>query len=159
MRYWIYKVNTAGGPAGFWGDWRSMVFGKKGPVRWGGHYSTRSAEVVRRIEDDLASGDVVVVYQTDKREVVGLCIIDSLKPRRKYGRTEIHLQPIAVLTPGFRIHDHKVGTPLESSKAVNGMVMLRELSLTEMRALVSLSGAPRRVLKGSAPAGGWRPST
>lgn len=26
MRYWIYKCNTQGGPAGDWGDWASDVF-------------------------------------------------------------------------------------------------------------------------------------
>lgn len=28
MRYWLYKCNVEGGPAGYWGDWLQMVFDK-----------------------------------------------------------------------------------------------------------------------------------
>ena len=48
MRYWLYKNNSIdGGPAGYRGDWLKEVFTKKGPVRWGGHYSTESYEVAK----------------------------------------------------------------------------------------------------------------
>ena len=52
------------------------------------------------------------------------------------------------------IHEHKAGTSLADSPAVRGMVMLRELSEQEMRELVSLSGAPERVLRGEGATGG-----
>ena len=157
MRYWLYKCNVDGGPAGFWGDWRSMVFNRKGPVGWGGHYSTRSPEVAKHLDNDVTVGDVVVAYQTDEREVVGFCTVVAIKPSR-HGGMELRLQPIAVLRKGFRIHDLKAGTPLASSSAVNGRVMLRELEPAEMRVLVSLAGAPARVLRGQTGRSGWVPA-
>ena len=73
------------------------------------------------------------------------------------GEIELQLQPIAICSPPCPIHDLKHGTPLEHSNAVNGPVMLRELSGHEMEALLSISGAPRRVLAGRPPRGGWVP--
>lgn len=159
MRYWIYKNNLAGGPAGYWGDWPS-VFRRKDPVGWGGHYSTNSAEVCRHLDEQIAAGDVVVAYQTDQKVVVGFLRVEQLKPTRRGGSPglELQLQPIHKLDPPWKIHDEKHGTPLESSSAVNGRVMIRELQHDAMQALVSLSGAPARVLQGRLPRAGWKPA-
>lgn len=157
MRYWLYKCNVDGGPAGFWGDWRTMVFDRRGPVGWGGHYSTRSAEVARYIDTEVSVGDVVVAYQTNEREIVGFCVVQALRVSKKHGGTELYLQPIEALDPGLPIHEVKHGTPLANSTAVNGPVMLRELSKPEVQAIVRLSGAPSRVLRGQPPKGGWKP--
>jgi hypothetical protein len=35
MCYWIYKINVDGGPAGYWDDWRTMVFNQKEETEWG----------------------------------------------------------------------------------------------------------------------------
>ncbi|HEX7197786.1 MAG TPA: hypothetical protein VF364_13250 [Candidatus Limnocylindria bacterium] len=158
MRFWIYKNNLAGGPAGYWGDWPS-AFRKKGPVGWGGHYSTTSAEVSRYLDEVISAGDVVVAYQTDRKVVIGFLRVEQLKPTRRGGSSglELQLQPIHLLDPPWKIHEHKRGTPLESSSAVNGRVMLRELDGDAMKALVSLTGAPARVLQGRQPPGGWKP--
>ena len=165
MRYWLYKNNSIdGGPAGYRGDWLKEVFTKKGPVRWGGHYSTESYEVAKHLEQDVTVGDVVAAYQTDITSVVGFCRVADIKvSSRSHSHStpvglELHLQPIAVITP-FRIHRYKRGTVLEHSIAVNGPVMLRELEPNEMKELVRISGASKSVLKGQPPVGGWRPLT
>ncbi|MFF1391979.1 hypothetical protein [Rhodococcus erythropolis] len=155
MRYWLYKCSIDGGPAGYWGDWLPDVFRKKGPIQWGGDYSTQSAEVSKYLTEDVAVGDVVVAYQTNDRVVVGFCAVTKLTG--KTGARKLYLQPIHRLAQPFRLHDNKVGTVLESSVAVNGPVMLRELNANEMKALVKLSGAPQRVLRGKPAAGGWTP--
>lgn len=77
-------------------------------------------------------------------------------PRQSPG-LELQLQPIHKLDPPWKIHDEKHGTPLESSSAVNGRVMIRKLERDAMPALVSLSGAHARVLQGRLPRGGWNP--
>jgi len=154
-RYWLYKNNRDGGPAGYWGDWAADVFGGADQHQWGGTYSTESPEVWKRLEEDVSSGDVVVAYQTDDREVVGFCVITRMETTGR-GR-EIWLKAIERLDPAFRIHDHKHGTILEHSTAVNGPVMLRELDRAEAQALVELSGAPKRVLQGKSKLGGYQP--
>ena len=155
MRYWLYKCNVDGGPAGYWGDWRGMVFNKKGPVEWGGDYSTRSPEVSRTLATEVNVGDVVVAYQTNLLGVVGFCTVTRIDGAS--GSRRLWLQPIEAVEPPFLIHAHKHGTPLEHASAVRGPVMLRELSRVEMESLVGLSGAPKRVLRGKPATGGWRP--
>lgn len=156
MRYWLYKNNSAdGGPAGYRGDWRTEVFDRDRALGWGGHYSTTSPEVRKALDERVAVGDVIVAYQTDERVVVGFCTITGI--RRKAPGREIVLRPIELLAVPLKVHEAKRGTILESSIAVNGPVMLRELTPAEMRLLVKLTGSPSRVLRGRAAPGGYRP--
>lgn len=154
-RYWLYKNNTAGGPAGYCGDWASMVFNDASQKQWGGHYATRSPQVGRRLDEDVRSGDVVVAYQTDTRCIVGFCVITKVVG--PVGDRRLHLKPIELLSVPFPIHDRKAGTCLELSWAVRGPVMLAELTSAEMQELITLTGSPLRILKGQAKAGGYRP--
>lgn len=147
MKYWLYKNNRAeGGPAGFWGDWYDGVFSQNESVEWGGHYSTLSPEVAIRLNEDVAAGDVVVAYQTDDKAVVGFARIAKITggPDSR----KLYLKPLHFLAQPFEIHKHKKGTVLENSAAVNGPVMMRELTKEEMATLVDLAGAPRSVLQG-----------
>lgn len=155
MRYWLYKCNTEGGPAGYWGHWRTMVFHKKSATEWGGHYATRSTASRSYIENDAAPGDVVVAYQTDDQEVVGFCVISNVKGPS--GDKKLYLKPIELLTTPFKIHRHKQGTSLEGSWVVRGPSMLAELSRENMEDLIALSGAPKRVLQGKPKARGYQP--
>lgn len=156
MRYWLYKNNsTDGGPAGYRGQWRSEVFNRSRPIGWGGHYSSTSPEVWKALDERVGVGDVMAAYQTDDRELVGFCRVEAIKPRPP--GIELLLRPIELLAQPLAIHEAKRGTILETSAAVNGMVMLRELSLAEMKVLVRLSGAPARVLRGQPPTGGYKP--
>ena len=132
-----------------------MVFNQVGPVQWGGDYSTRSREVSNYLADKISAGDVVVAYQTNLHAVVGYCTVSRITGPS--GARELWLQPFEVVDPQFRIHEHKRGTALEQSVAVNGPVMLRELSKAEMSVLTQLAGSPDRVLRGEAPAKGWKP--
>lgn len=151
VRYWLYKVKKNGAP-GAGGDWETDVFSSAEPVEWGGHHSTRSAEVAKTLNDVVSVGDVVVAYQTDAKVVVGylrLVRIDGPRDARR-----LFLQPIHRIEPPFPIHEHKAGTSLAESPAVSGSVMLRELSEQEMQDLVRLSGASERMLRAEDPPGG-----
>jgi len=131
-----------------------QTFNKKAPVQWGGDYATLSAEVSNYLANDISPGDIVIAYQTDLSSIVGYCTVTKIAGA---GDRKLWLQPFEVVNPPFRIHDHKTGTVLEQSIAVRGPVMLRELSKTEMKALVSLAGSPQRVLRGQPASGGWKP--
>lgn len=147
MRYWLYKNNRAvGGPSGYWGDWYDGVFSQNKTVEWGGHHSTRSREVAAKLNEDVSVGDVVVAYQTDEKAVVGFARITRITGGVDDRR--LHLKPLHYLAQPFEIHKHKKGTPLENSPAVNGPVMLRELTKEQMATLVDLAGAPTSVIRG-----------
>jgi hypothetical protein len=146
VRYWLYKCNAVTpGPSGYWGDWGDIFSSKRTQV-YGGSYSTTSPEVLHHLDETVAAGDVVVSYQTNIKSVVGFCRIERISGPA--GARDLHLRPIEVLDPPLKIHDMKAGTILASSSAVNGPVMLRELTKAEMEELVTLAGAPRRVLRG-----------
>jgi hypothetical protein len=139
-RYWLYKKKD---------DQGADVFSGAEPVEWGGHHSTRSAEVANTLNDDVAVGDVVVAYQTDLKAVTGYLRLARIEGRRDERR--LFVRALHRLDPPFPIHQHKAGTTLAGSPAVGGSVMLRELSAEEMRELVHLSGAPQWLLEGGEP--------
>lgn len=155
MRYWLYKCNTAGGPAGYWGDWLSMVFHKKTPTEWGGHYATRSTQTRAVLDNDVSVGDVVVAYQTDDQAVVGFCVITKIAGPA--GDRKLFLKPVERLSAPFKIHEQKAGTSLASSWAVRGPVMLAELSQENVEDILALTGAPKRIMQGRPARGGYRP--
>lgn len=155
IRYWLYKNNRSGGPAGYPGDWDGDVFSKAKQQQWGGSYSSSSPEVWRLLDEQVAAGDVMVAYQTDETAVIGYCVVVRIDGPP--GDRRLRLQPIERLKAPFRIHRHKHGTPLARSSAVNGPVMLRELSPIEMETLLTLSGSPKRILQGTPKPGGYRP--
>ena len=135
-RYWLCKKKN--------GE-ETDPFASTDEIEWCGHYSTRSSEVARTLNDDVAVGDVVAAYQTDLKAVIGYLRVTRVEgpPDDK----KLFVQPLHRVDPPFLIHQHKAGTSLESSSAVGGMVMLRELSTEEMGELVRMSGAPDRVLR------------
>jgi hypothetical protein len=149
LRYWLYKVKKGSAKPGAGGDWETDVFSSAEPVEWGGHHSTRSAEVAKTLNDGVSVGDVVVAYQTDAKTVVGYLRLVRIEGSRDARR--LFLQPIHRIDPPFPIHEHKAGTSLAESTAVSGSVMLRELSEQEMQDLVRLSGAPESVVRAEDP--------
>ena len=140
MRYWLYKCNTEGGPAGYWGDWESMVFHQRKATEWGGHYSSQSPRVWRALDEDVAKGDVVIAYQTDDKAIIGSCVITAV--RGPVGDRKIFLRPVKKLRQPLKVHRAKQGTPLEQSKGLRSRVMLTELDPAEVRGIESLAGLP-----------------
>lgn len=164
-RYWLYKNNgVKPGPAGYYGHWRTNVFDQDRELEWGGDYATRSMEVHNNLATEVRPGDVVVAYQTETKEVVGFCKVTQVTGAAT-GQVDVHkpkgrkiwLRPIELLRTPLRLHEVKRGTVLQDSPAVNGPIMLSELTADEMRELVARSGAPRRVMGAKAAPGGYRP--
>jgi predicted RNA-binding protein with PUA-like domain len=132
MRYWLYKCNAAvGGPAGYWGDWGSMVFQDRKAKAWGGHHSSLAPTVHRALDEDVLAGDIVVAYQSDNSEILGFCKITRLTGPQ--GNKTIHLKPLHRLAAPAKIHKLKKGTGLEQSLALRSQVMLTELCVQEVR--------------------------
>lgn len=157
MRYWIYKNNAAdGGPSGYWGLWECNFFTQPGPARWGGTEASRSAEVHRYLDEEIATGDVMACYQTDAKAVVGFAVVHELTG--PVGARALTLQPIHLLDEPFQVHKHKHGTVLEKDPAVNGQPAIRELGKAQMEEIVRLSGAPTAVLRGQPGPSGWVPA-
>lgn len=154
MRYWLYKWNTKYTRPGWRTDWATVVFDNAGETPVGGHQATRSRFVERLLDDEVRPGDVVVSYQTNRQAVIGFCRLERTTGRP--GDLTLYVKPIHRLDPPFRIHERKHGTLLETAAAVRSQYMLSELEKAEMEDLVRLSGAPKRVLKGTSPPGGYR---
>lgn len=78
MAWWIYKYNAA-----VWGDWDH--FFNNPLTHWG------TTEDIPQLES-LTAGDMVIAYQTDRNELVGVA---KVKPfRKRDGHFELHLKPI-----------------------------------------------------------------
>lgn len=157
MRYWLYKCNRRPNAAGACGDWAADLFDVGEPVRWPGHRASRAAEVHRALDQVVRPGDVVACLQTDEGTLVGFARIVELVGHP--GDLDLLLQPIHRFAEAFPIHKARRGTSLDRSPALIGRVTLRELPRDEVEALVALTGAPKRVLRGRPAASRARSTT
>lgn len=72
MSFWVYKCNDTDHPDQVvHGDWE-YVFGAQKPVQWG------STEYTSDLEK-LSAGDLLIAYQTERNEVVGLAEVIRFK--------------------------------------------------------------------------------
>ena len=153
MRFWIYKCNNRPNGRGTSGDWLAEVFSSAEPVVWPGHSGSGAAEVHQALDERMSIGDVVVAFQTNRRAIMGMCRVTGVVGDP--GAIDLVLEPIHCFGEPFRVHEARAGTSLERCAALIGRVTLRELSRDEMVTLIDLSGAPKRVLRGRAAAGGY----
>lgn len=73
MSFWVYKCNDTDHPDQVvHGDWEH-VFGARKTVEWG------STEYSPNLEK-LSPGDLLIAYQTERNEVVGLAEVVRFKP-------------------------------------------------------------------------------
>jgi hypothetical protein len=85
MAWWIYKCNSRQhSDQVAWGDWRDFFDGDS-EREWG---STRWVPALA----DLSPGDMILAYQTDRNELVGLAEVATLAKRRK--NLDLILRPI-----------------------------------------------------------------
>ena len=85
MRYWVYKCNAKNMPHQVaWGDW-DTVFERRKAVRWG---STETVPALAK----LSAGDLILAYQTNRNELVGLVQVMRLKKRGPY--LDLFVKPV-----------------------------------------------------------------
>lgn len=100
MAWWIYKCNNQQHPNQVaYGDWREF-FDVGGVTSWG------SNERVPALEQ-LTPGDMVIAYQTDRNELVGLTKVDSF--RRRGGFLDLYLEPLEEI--GVKVRPLKKSNP------------------------------------------------
>ena len=100
--FWVYKCNSRNLPNQVvYGDWNDFfVAGRTG--QWG------STEWVKALAK-AASGDTILAYQTDRKELVGLAKVVALRPRGQY--LDLILKPlkqIVVRLPALKALDEQI---------------------------------------------------
>lgn len=100
--FWVYKCNSRGGPhQRAWGDWAD-VFEDNKPQPWG------STEWMRKSESErVESGDIIIAYQTDRNELVGLARVVGWKRRGQF--EDLILKPL--ITIGVKVRPLKESDP------------------------------------------------
>ena len=87
-KYWVYKCNSRGGDHQVaLGDWDD-VFCSSAATHWG------STEWVPQLKDAVP-GDLILAYQTNRNELVGLARVERLEKRRQH--LDLYLEPIEEL--------------------------------------------------------------
>lgn len=85
MSFWVYKCNAKEHPNHVCsGDW-DAVFSRSGSRRWG---TTEDIPAFR----NLNKGDLVIAYQTDRNELVGLVEVVKMKKRGQF--LDVIVQPV-----------------------------------------------------------------
>lgn len=144
-RVWVYKCNDSDeAPWAARGDW-AKFFRRPGDGRWGGEWSTKNPESLKIIRERMKPGDIVLCYQTDRREMVGVCelvrFVHTSRGFRK-GRNLI-LSPVEKFQPTVKIHDlkHKIHA-LKMVRALQpGVKTLYEVTDQEAQILLSACGS------------------
>lgn len=85
MSFWVYKCNANDHPSHVCrGDWEE-VFSQNRPMPWG---KTEFIPAFRK----LSVGDLVIAYQTDRNEIIGLA--EVVKLRRYDEHQELIVRPV-----------------------------------------------------------------
>jgi len=142
-RIWYYKTNSTNQPyQSGWGDWK-RVFESRQPREWGGTWCTKHPTSRKIFEEDLRKGDLVVCYQTDRREILGICRVVGFKNRprgSKKGRN-VMLRPIEEFPSPVKIHALKQELrELREIRALKPgpMMAIQELNKKEASLLLSV---------------------
>lgn len=145
-RVWLYKCNARGEKyqTGV-GDWRDF-FRRPGDGRWGGVWSTKNPKSRQIFSELMKPEDFVLCYQTDRREILGVCrvvgFVNVSKGFRK-GRNVV-LSPLEEFHRPVKIHALKREIPvLKMIRALQpGWIQtVYELSDEEGQVLLSACGS------------------
>jgi Domain of unknown function (DUF3883) len=103
---WVYKCNARGEEyQSATGDW-AKFFRRPGDGRWGGEWSTKNPESLKIIRERMRPKDLVLCYQTDQREMVGVCeLVRFVHISRGFRRgRNIILKPLERFPAPVKIH-------------------------------------------------------
>jgi hypothetical protein len=159
---WVYKCNNRQHEHQIsWGDWRDFFRLAKGrPLDWGGTGYIGSGSSLRIIRHEMQPGDLVLAWQTDRREAVGLCRVHDLRPSEGDDEIEweIILEPVEEFDPPVKLAAMKKRDPaLAAVKAVRAglIATLYGTTYVEARVLLDRCGVdpivlerPKRVVRG-----------
>ena len=116
---WVYKCNRNEQEfARAFGNWRD-VFRTAKTQTWGGSWCTGNNASKHFMNDVMRDGDLVLAYQTDDRNIVGVCRLEKITGQRNKRR--IWLKPVHRFPSPIAIHELKTQIPeLRTVKAFNG---------------------------------------
>lgn len=102
---WVYKCNRNSQDfATAKGDW-DEVFQKTGPTKWGGSWCTSNPVSKHILNEEMAAGDLILAYQTDDRQIVGVCRVHRIEGERN--ERNLWLKPIHRFVPTVSVHELK----------------------------------------------------
>jgi hypothetical protein len=80
---YVYKCRNdpTGGNVSY-GDWFDVLVDNR-PFMWGGAWATAQPRSRRLFEEDLAVGDLILAWQSDRQAAVGVCKVDSFKSTKR----------------------------------------------------------------------------
>jgi hypothetical protein len=146
MAVWVYKCNTNPNSVGAYGDWRDFFDDPRAHgFTWGGDWSMNSPISLRILKEELKPGDYIFCYQTNRKELVGLCRFERFA-RGDDGR-DLRLKILERFDPPVKIHALKKVLPvLREVKAFKSgpIQTLYHADSREARILFSACGIPPR---------------
>lgn len=106
---WVYKCNRVQYDySRAYGDWDD-VFRKTGEVRWGGSWCTANPVSKSIMNERIQRGDLVIAYQTDDRNIVGVCRLSKITGGKN--NRGLWLIPLYRFDPPVAIHEIKARVP------------------------------------------------
>jgi hypothetical protein len=106
-RIWMYKSNNRPRPGQTSkGNWRSDFFGETGPGggRWGGEWGINSKSSLSILRKEMKAGDLIIAYQSDTKEIVGLCRVRRVAVFDPEKGIEMDLVPACLFDEPVPIH-------------------------------------------------------
>src|SRR5688572_23274352 len=97
---WVYKCDARERAGYDSGDW-SEVLPLARPFHWGGTESTRSNASRKAIRETIRSGDLVLAWQVDRAEAVGLCSVVEIQARGEW--LDLVLESVCQFLPPVRL--------------------------------------------------------
>jgi hypothetical protein len=133
MAWWVYKCNSKGLPyQRAVGDWRSEYFNGDPNQEWG------STDWVPALAD-LKQGDMIIAYQTDTNELVGLARVRQPCDKDTY----LYLEPVEVIRPGVKVRPLRRSDPdIAAIPAFQPgrIATIYEISASDAQKLLSAAG-------------------
>lgn len=90
------------------GDWFDVLAEKRAFI-WGGAWATAQPRSRRLFEEELAAGDLILAWQSDRQAAVGVCKVDSFKSTTR--GQEVLFRWIERFDPPMHINEEKRTNP------------------------------------------------
>jgi len=101
MAWWVYKCNSKNREyQNAYGEWKSFFIKPWGVQEWG------STKDVPRLAQ-LSQGDMILAYQTDRNEFVGICRVAQF--RNEHSHRVLYLEPVEAV--GVKVRPLKLADP------------------------------------------------
>ncbi len=138
MAWWIYKCNNkqSYGKKSF-GDWQEYY--DAGYTTWGDSQERLALKKLRK-------GDIIIAYQTERNELVGLAQVTQPPSQRD---TWLHLRPITRMKNSVKVRPLKESDPkIDAIPALKGgpIQTIYDISGSDAHRLLKAAGVPQQLL-------------